>query len=113
VSGLPWAILGNRYVLMAITLAGLMTGAYIKGHSDAAANCHEAALRAQIEGLKRDIFIAADAQARAVEQQKALDKERARLERELSDYDIWIAAHSADGCRLGQHDVDSLYRLKR
>lgn len=101
---LPWALLAGL-----VSMGGIAGAAYIKGRSDANANCREAELRSEIEALKRDIAIQKDADAFEDSAARQSDADRAKLEQEIADYEKELASRPADArCDLTDDDVRRL-----
>lgn len=102
------SLLLNRYVIGAGIGLALLGSAYLKGHHDAASACHDAALRAQIETLNKDIAIAKSA---ALDEQNrandlAISSETAN--RKVADYEKHLATNKGDSCPLTGDDVRRL-----
>ena len=104
----PWVM---PAILITLAASGL-GGAYLKGRIDAAANCHEAALRTQVANLERDIAAQKAADETEAAAMAALEDERSRMEREISDYETELASRPAGGsCTLTPSDIDRLRRI--
>lgn len=102
--------LGIPKWLPAAGIAGglALTGAYWKGHSDAAGACREAELRAQIAALARDVAAAEAAHRLEAAQTKELEAQRQQLAKEVADYEAALKDRPEPNCTLSPHDVRSL-----
>lgn len=101
---LPWALLAGL-----VSMGGIAGAAYIKGRSDANANCREAELRSEIEALKRDIAVQKDADAFEDAARRETDKRNKQLEQEVKDYEEYVKTLPADArCALTDDDVRRL-----
>lgn len=82
-----------------------LAGAYFKGHSDAAQNCREAELRAQIAALERDVAAAEAAHRLEVAQTKELEAQRQQLAKEVADYEAALKVRPEPACTLTDDDI--------
>lgn len=98
----------NKYVLGAILAVALIGGAYWKGYSAASANCHEAAVRAELAAVQKDLSIAQDAATAAQIAQAELQATALETDRKVERYEDELAKRPATGCALDGSDVDSL-----
>lgn len=103
------SLLLNRYTIGAVLCAGLIIGAYAKGYSNASAKCHDAALRAQIAGLERDMAAWKVADEVEQDQMAHLEKHHEELEAMVSEYEKELAARPpSNNCALSSDDVKRL-----
>ena len=104
---LVW-LLFNRYTMGAALAVGLLAGAYIKGHSDASAKCHDAQLRAEIASLQRDMaaWKAADAVDKML--QDELERQSADLQQKVQDYEAELSKRPDNRCGLSPDDIGRL-----
>lgn len=96
-----------------VPLAGLagviaMGGAYVKGRMDAAQNCREAELRAEIAAMKRDLAVAEEARSLEAAQAVELETRRQELEQEIAAYETALALRPEPACTLSPDDIDRL-----
>jgi hypothetical protein len=97
----------GHYLGLALACVGVAMLANARGFSDARALCNDAALRAEIASLRRDIDTAHEAQAFAVSQSRNLAAAE-QSNRELADE---IAA-MPDDCLADADHVRRLLRVK-
>lgn len=103
----PWA-------LLAILLAagGVISGAYLKGRSDANANCRAAELQAKVEALQRDLKVQREADAFEAAALRELEADNAQKDMEIELYVKKLAERPVDiRCLLDDLDlgVDGLH----
>lgn len=102
------------YILGGLVAAGLLGSvfAYFKGYGDAAQNCREAELRAQIATMKRDIaaWKAADEVEKIL--QNEIEADRRDLQDKVTQYETELAAKADTRCLLDERDVRSLDGLR-
>lgn len=91
--------------LAGIAGAVMLAGAYWKGHSDAAQNCREAELRAEIAALKRDVAAAEAAHRLEAAQTKELEAQRQQLAKEVADYEAALKVRPEPACTLTDDDI--------
>ena len=96
-------------------IAGLLalTGAYWKGHWDAAQNCREAELRAKIASLERDISAEKDARSLEAAQLLELEGQRQQLAKEIADYEAALRTRPEPRCTLTDDDIGRLSGKRR
>jgi hypothetical protein len=94
-------------LIIAGMLAAGLSGAYIKGRMDSAANCREAALLAQIKAMERDRDAAKAAEALAQKKAADLSAEAKKREEEVTAYEVELKKR-ADRCDLTPADIDRL-----
>lgn len=94
--------------LAGIAGAVMLAGAYFKGHSDAAQNCREAELRAEIAALKRDVAAADAAHRLEAAQTKELEAQRQQLAKEVADYEAALKVRPEPACTLTEQDMKAL-----
>ena len=114
ISGLIGSAIPSWVVPAAAVVAVLsvLGGAYLKGRSDANANCNAAALRAEIAILKRDADVqkaADEVEAKALVESEALNNS---MQMEISDYAEKLKARP-DRCPLSGADVERLRKFGR
>lgn len=86
--------------------ATLVVGAYLKGRSDANANCRAAELQSQIKALQKDVEIQRDAAAFEAAQVIELQTENERMDKEIDLYVKKLAERPQDSrCSLSDDDV--------
>lgn len=109
------ALLGIPKWLPLAGIAGLLTltGAYWKGHWDAAQNCREAELRAKIASLERDITAEKDARSFEAAQVLELEAQRQQLAKEVADYEAALSVRPEPNCALTDDDIDRLSGKRR
>lgn len=93
--------------LAVIALAGgIVSGAYIKGRTDANAKCRAAEFQAQVAALQRDIAVQREADAAETEAVIELEADAARMEKEIEAYAKKLAERPADArCLLDDEDL--------
>lgn len=108
--GVAWfniPLLGKYITLVCVSAAvGLVAEGH--GYGRAAAACHEAELRAQIEILNRDIAIAKSAAADAADRAEELDRSNADANQKVHDYENALAKRKNDSCGLSDDDYRRL-----
>lgn len=97
----------GKYIGLALACVGVAILANAKGFSDARALCNEAAARAELMSVRRDLDTAHEAQARAAGQAVAL-REAERINEELADE---IAA-LPDDCVADDSHIKRLLRIR-
>lgn len=102
------------YILGGLVAAGLLGSAfaYIKGYGDAAQNCRESELRAEIATMKRDMaaWKAADEIQNML--QKEMEAAAAELQDKVTQYEVELATRTDTRCILDDRDVRSLDGLR-
>lgn len=101
-------LLINRYTIGAAIALGLILGAYWKGYSNAAAQCHEAQLRAIIATQARDLKAWEAADKVAKDEQARLLAENIELNNQVTDYEKELLLRPAPACSLSDADVKRL-----
>jgi len=106
---LGWFGLALPSWLLPAVIAGAIIAslgaAYVKGRSDAAANCREAALAAEIAILKRDRDIARSAEAESDSMAAALAAANQKLQDEVDAYARDLALRPDSRCVLTPDDL--------
>lgn len=103
------------YILGGLVAAGLLGSvfAYIKGYGDAAQNCREAELRAELATLKRDMAAWKSADEIEAILRKQLESDAKELQDKVTEYETALAASPKDTrCTLDDRDVRSLDGLR-
>lgn len=101
-------LLLNRYTIGAVIGLGLLLGAYWKGYSNAAAQCHEAQLRAIIATQARDLKAWEAADKVAKDEQARMAAENIELNQMVTDYEKELLLKPAPGCALSDADARRL-----
>lgn len=91
----------------------MLTGAYWKGHHDAAQDCQEATLRTKIAGLERDVQNEKDARAEEERLSAALELQRQQLSIKVADYAAALRSRPDAKCALTEEDVKALSPSRR
>lgn len=105
--GLPTGWLAAGALALLIATGG---GAYLKGRSDAAANCRAAALQAELATVRRDLHLAREAAATAEAAQRTLSAEAETANQRIAEYERTLQGR--DACALSPDDVALLERLR-
>ena len=100
---LPWILAG----LLAAGAAGSLA-AYLKGRADASARCQEAALRAELATLKRDMAAWRTAEQVEDRLQAELESELREMEKKVGAYEKELSERPDSKCALDQRDIDGL-----
>lgn len=102
--------------LLPSLLAGLtvisLSGAYLKGRSDANANCRTAALQARIDILQRDASVQKAAADLEEKQRIEAEARNAMLEGKLDDYEAKLSYGKHIDCDLTADDIEQLRKLE-
>lgn len=97
------------WVAILVAAGGIVSGAYLKGRSDAKAVCRAAELQAKIEALQRDIAVQREADAFEAAQVIELQTENERMDKEIDLYVKKLAERPQDSrCLLDNSDIDGL-----
>lgn len=105
-------LLLNRYTIGAVIALGLILGAYWKGYSNAAAQCHEAQLRAIIATQARDLKAWEASDKAAKDEAARLAAENIELNNLVTDYEKELLLKPAPSCSLTADDVRALERVR-
>lgn len=105
----PWLLLA-----ILVGVGSVLSGSYLKGRSDANANCRAAELQAQVEALQRELDIKTEADKFEAAAREELEADNAALDIEVDLYVNELAKRPPDGrCDLGSDDIERLRNLAR
>ena len=100
------------WVAILVAAGGIVSGSYLKGRSDANANCRAAELQAKIEALQRDLAVQRDADAFEAAALRELEVDNAQKDMQIDLYVNELATRpDGDRCRLGPVDIERLRGL--